>query len=107
MFIEDSVDLVIANLVLEFIEIERFIGQAQLVSPVGTVVSVIFQVVHAAPFISGSGIAAIGSLSRFKQEVDQADFEQRMTGRGFSVVTKRRHLLHDSKELVRLDFRKR
>ena len=105
-FTEDTVDLVIANLVLEFIDIERFIGQLKLVSRKGTIVSVVFQIRHDAPFISGSGVKAIECLSDYKQEVNRSFLENRLKREGFIRIKELHHMLHDGKELVRFDFRK-
>ena len=105
-FCEDTVDLVIANLVLEFIDIDRFTDQLKAVSRKGTIVSVVFQVRHNAPFISGSGINAIECLSGYIQEVDRSLLESRLKRDGFALIKELHHMLHDGKELVRLDFRK-
>ncbi len=105
-FCEDTVDLVIANLVLEFIDIERFIGQLKAVSRKGTIVSIVFQVRHNAPPISGSGINAIECLSGYIQEIDRSLLESRLKFEGFTRVKELHHMLHDGKKLVRLDFRK-
>ncbi len=105
-FTEDTVDLVIANLVLEFIDTERFIDQLKPVARNGTIVSVVFQVRHSAPFISGSGIKAVACLSGYNREVDRSVLENRMEREGFVGIKELRHMLHDGKELVRLDFRK-
>jgi len=105
-FNEDTVDLVIANLVLEFIDIERFIAQLKLVSRKGTIVSVVFQIRHDAPFISSSGVNAIECLSDYKQEVNRSFLENRLKREGFIRIKELHHMLHDGKELVRLDFTK-
>lgn len=103
-FNEDKVDLVIANLVLEFIDIERFTDQLKAVSRKGTIVSIVFQVRHNASFISGSGINAIECLSGYIQEVDRPVLESRLKRDCFVRTKELHHMLHDGKELVRLDF---
>jgi hypothetical protein len=105
-FTEATVDLVIANLVLEFIELERFIGQLELVSRTGTIVSVVFQIIHDAPFVSCSGVRAINGLSGFKREVRREALEKKLQKEGFTLIKELHHMLHDGKELVRMDFRK-
>lgn len=106
-FTEDTVDLVVANLVLEFIDILRFIGQLKLVSQAGTIVSMVFQVIHNAPFVSCSGVKAIDCLSGFKQEVERDVLEAQLRCEGFVLINELHHMLHDGKELVRLDFQKK
>ncbi|NTV46271.1 MAG: class I SAM-dependent methyltransferase [Chlorobiales bacterium] len=105
-FSEDTVDLVIANLVLEFIDIERFVLQLKRVTKKGTVVSIVFQIRHNAPQISSSGVKAMDVLSGFKQAVDREFLEKHLKREGLVCIKEESHIMNDGKELVRIDFKK-
>ncbi len=104
-FSEATVDLVVVNLVLEFIDIERFIGQLRQVMKKGTIVSIVFQVRHDAPRISSSGVKAMEVLSGFKQEVDRKFLEKQLLRAGLVRIREQNRFMSDGKELVRIDFR--
>jgi hypothetical protein len=104
-FSETTVDLVVVNLVLEFIDSERFIGQLRQVMKKGTVVSIVFQIRHDAPQISSSGVKAMDVLSGFKQEVDRELLEKQLHMAGLVRIREQSRIMGDGKELVRIDFR--
>ncbi|NTW84105.1 MAG: methyltransferase domain-containing protein [Chlorobiaceae bacterium] len=104
-FSESTVDLVVVNLVLEFIDSERFIGQLRQVMKKGTVVSIVFQIRHDAPQISSSGVKAMDVLSGFKREVDREFLEKQLYMAGLVRIREQSRIMGDGKELVRIDFR--
>ena len=104
--IDDKVDLIVCNLILEFVDVERFFEQVRLASHDDTVVSLIFQKKNAVQVVSNSGVVAIQKLKDFNQEVKEADIEARIAEHGYQVRSKLKTTLIDGKELIRIDFTK-
>ena len=105
-FTDDKVDLIVCNLILEFVDVERFFEQVRLASHDDTVVSLIFQKKNAVQVVSNSGVVAIQKLKDFNQEVKEADIEARIAEHGYQVRSKLKTTLIDGKELIRIDFAK-
>lgn len=105
-YTEDRVNLIIANLVLEFVDYERFAVQLDLLAFSGTVASIIFQVKNSAGVVSNSGVTALQVLSGFSQEVSEEALERCMTKKLFSIVKRQELMLLDGKVFVRVDYLK-
>lgn len=103
-YTEDRVNLIIANLVLEFVDYERFAMQLDLLAFSGTVASIIFQVKNSAGVVSNSGVTALQVLSGFSQEVSEETLEKSMTKKLFSIVKRQELMLLDGKVFVRVDY---
>ena len=103
-FTDDKVDLIVCNLILEFVDVERFFEQVSLASHDTTVISLVFQKKNAVQVVSNSGVVAIQKLKDFNQEVKEPDIEARITAYGYRVTTKIKTTLIDGKELIRIDF---
>ena len=101
----DKVDLIIANLLIEYIGLDTFITQLSRNSP--KYVSCVIQEDNASDFVSKSPYNdSLKAISELALLVDGKDLISRMGGIGFKIVFKEKYVLFDEKSFIRLDFRR-
>ncbi len=97
-------DLIIADLFLEYIGIDRFLSQIARISRDNTVISVVIQRSRGQSFVSETGIESLKALDGLHREVDADAFRREIEGHGFSIIKESVCSLPSSKEFQRIDF---
>jgi SAM-dependent methyltransferase len=100
------VDMIMASLVLEFLDPEAFLRQVNAVHISDTIVSVIFQERRSVKMVSSSGVKAMQVLSGFHREVDRDTLIQDLSGLGYRLQYETESVLPDGKVFRRLDLRR-
>jgi hypothetical protein len=101
-----NVDLIIANLVLEYIDTERFFRQIDKIAGAATVTSLVFQDNKSIPAVSPSGTTALQVLSGFHRDLDLPGLENLIAAAGFHIFKTLTYNLPGGKDFVRVDFRR-
>lgn len=104
-FITREIDLVVANLVLEYIELKRFLAQVQLISYKNTIVSIVFQKKNKVEKVSMSGVESVNTLKCFINEIDTEKLILAMETINFRLIYYNSVYLNDGKEFIRVDFK--
>lgn len=100
-----TVDLVIANLFIEFIGTDIFTKQIYESSP--TYLSCVIQKDEEGDFISNSPYSnAFLGISRIHQNIDPEDLIQCMKNISYKLIASEQYALPNKKALIRLDFTK-
>lgn len=97
-------DLIIADLFLEYVELEKFIEQVRIISHGSTVLSVAIQANNEQLFVSETDYQSLQSLSAFHHDIEPNEFASTMKQQKFKLVFSERYSLPSGKELVRFDF---
>lgn len=105
-FCDEKVDLVIGNLILEFVDLDRYFLQLDAVDNGRTVFSLIYQKNNNAGPVSRSGVESIQIFNRFHQDIGDMDMESEIERRGYEIMRRGSQALPDGKEFMRVDFRK-
>lgn len=105
-FVKDRVELIIANLFLEYIPVTRFFNQIERVDSGSTVISVVFQKSNRSSFVSDTGVRSLETLSESHREIDSKLLEKAIKERGYKTLKKVKYSLPNRKELIRIDFSK-
>lgn len=100
------VDMIMASLVLEFLDPDAFLRQVNAVHISDTIVSVIFQERRNVSMVSSSGVQAMQVLSGFHREVDRDSLIQALSGLGYCLLYEMYEELPDGKLFRRLDLRR-
>jgi len=106
LFETGDVDLIIANLVLEYIDTDRFFRQIDKIAGAATVISLVFQDNKSVPAVSPSGTTALQVLSGFHRDLDLPGLETAMAAGGFQIIRTKTYSLPAGKDFVRVDFRR-
>lgn len=100
-----TVDLILANLVLEYIDLLRFFQQILAVSHPNTVVSVVIQQNNGNHFVSDSQERGLNVLESFHHAVSPESFIHTLNQRGYRVLLERQYDLPHNKQFIRVDFK--
>lgn len=98
------VDLIIADLFLEYVDSGRFFSQIEKISHENTVISAVIQRSRGQSFVSDTGIESLKALDCLHREVKADAFKLEIEGRGFSIIKESVYSLPNSKEFHRIDF---
>ncbi len=101
-----DVDLIIANLVLEYIDTARFFRQIDKIAGKQTVTSLVIQENKNIPAVTPSGTTALQVLSGFHREVNRPDLENEIASGGFRIIKKKTYRTSGGKDFVRVDFKR-
>lgn len=98
-----EVDIIIANLFIEYIGIDMFIKQLSKNSP--KYVSCVVQKNPDNNFMSDSPyVRAFDEVSEMHKDIEKSSLVEAMNTIGYSLIFSEDHLLPNMKKLVRLDF---
>lgn len=100
-----KVDLIIANLALEYIDVGRFLEQCRLASHATTVTSVVFQENRGIGCVSSSDVESVKVFKGFHREIEEQDLAERFRCAGLKILNRRAYELPNGKIFVRLDAR--
>jgi hypothetical protein len=102
----ERVDLLIANLIIEYVGVEEFVSFAAAnVGSIG-VLSCVIQRNDAAGFVSSTDYASsFDALASVSSDIDPETLESAMSDAGFAAVGRCEYPLPNGKTLVRQDFR--
>ncbi len=104
---EIKVDLIIANLFLEYIKSDKFFKQVELVSYKNkkTMISVVIQKNNGNNFVSNSKMVEdLAILENFHRNIGLEKFKECLQEHDFTVVLEKSYVLPNEKEFIRLDF---
>lgn len=99
-----KVELILANLILEFVDTDAFLRQVQAAMQETTVLSVIFQERRGVGMVSDSGVAAVKVLSGFHREIQRETLIVDLASIGCHPIFESSTVLTDGKVFVRMDF---
>ncbi len=105
-FKKDQVDLIIANLFLEYVSIERMFQQIELIEKETTVISFVFQQNNENTFVSETGIKSLNALSSIHKDIKIETLIDYITLREYQIIKESIELMPNNKELVRIDIQK-
>lgn len=106
-FLEDKkADLIVANLILEFVDTDSFIKQVLAAENESTVLSIIIQEKKNVSVVSNSGVSSIKILANFNREIAEAELVDALQIIKYKKINNKRRILPDGKEFVRIDFKK-
>ena len=101
----EPVDLLVANLIIEYVGVEEFAAFIATNSPRMGHLSCVIQRNDTASFVSSTAYAeSFDALASVASDVDAETLEAAMTGAGFIAVRPSVHPLPNGKTLVRQDF---
>lgn len=97
-------ELVIADLIIEYIGVSVFIAQVKKIDP--KFVSCVIQKNEGAGFVSGSAYSkAFDGISKAHTDIDKETLIQAAKGCGFVLTLEKDYPLPNGKKFIRLDFR--
>ena len=97
-------DLIVANLFLEYVEVNKFLEQVKIISHSSTILSVVLQLNNAQSFVSKTEFKSLESLSGFHHDIESNGFAEEMKRHQYEFLFKERYPVLNGKEFVRLDF---
>jgi len=100
------VDMIMASLVLEFVDPDAFVRQVSAVHVSETIVSVIIQERRSVHMVSSSGVKAMEVLSGYHREVDRDSLIGDLATVGYRLLHEEVEELPDGKVFRRLDLRR-
>jgi len=101
-----GVDLLIANLIIEYVGVEEFVAFAAANASSIGVLSCVIQRNDAASFVSSTDYSAsFDALASVSSDVDPATLNSAMSGAGFVALGRWEYSLPNGKTLIRQDFR--
>ncbi len=101
----EKVDLIIANMILEYMDLKRFFKQVSLSLNKAGVVSVVVQRnKERSSFVSATGQSALETLNDFHHTVDIFMFKESLAKAGFVILKEIIIPLAGGKEFIRIDF---
>jgi hypothetical protein len=102
----ERVDLLIANLIVEYVGVDEFVAFAAANAAAIGVLSCVIQRNDAAGFVSSTQYAAsFDALASVSSDVDPETLHSAMSAAGFAAVGRREYPMPNGKTLVRQDFR--
>ncbi len=101
------VDLIIADLFLEYVDTGRFFSQIGKISHENTVSSIVIQRNRGKSFVSDTGIESLKALNSCHHDIDIEALKHEITRRGYAVLKETARSLPNEKEFLRIDFAKR
>jgi len=99
-------DLIVANLILEFVDTDSFIKQILAAENDNTVLSIIFQEKKKVSVVSNSGVSSIKALTNFNREVAENELLDALKEIKYEQINNKRRILPDGKEFIRIDLKK-
>jgi hypothetical protein len=98
-------DLIIANLFLEYVDLQHWISLIQQCLHSGTVLSVVLQRNNEAPFVSNTGNERLRLLAEYHHDVQPDEFIAAMKRNSLVCFFQEVYDLPGKKQFVRLDLR--
>lgn len=98
-------DLFVANLFLEYVDLQKFVSLVKESGNDGAVVSVVIQRNNSDSFVSKTNIKSLEALSGFHAAVGEPELIDTMQRNQFELIRTKTHPLPGKKEFIRLDFR--
>lgn len=98
-------DLFIANLFLEYVDLQKFISVVKEFGNDGSVLSVVIQANNGESFVSKTNIKSLESLSGFHVAMQPEELTDTLRRNQFELLFKKRYPLPGKKEFLRLDFK--
>ncbi|MBI2428105.1 MAG: methyltransferase domain-containing protein [Ignavibacteriales bacterium] len=100
-------DLLIANLFLEYVDLQKFLSVVKEFGNERAAVSVVIQMNNNESFVSTTNIKSFESLSGFHVDIDPAQLQDTMERNLFELIYTKKYPLPGKKEFFRFDFIKR
>lgn len=101
-------DVMICNLIVEYIGVPRFARIARANRGRAGVISCVIQRSHGASFVSASPAAGkLECLAALHRDIGEVELAEAMGRAGFAMVFRKCYPLPNAKEFVRMDFMKR
>ena len=97
-------DLIVANLFLEYVDLDKFLEQINILSHSSTVISAVVQINNTQVFVSKTEFKSLEALSGFHHDIEPDGFIDEMKRHQYKFLFKERYPALNGKELVRLDF---
>jgi hypothetical protein len=102
----ERVDLLIANLIVEYVGIDEFVAFAAVNARSIGVLSCVIQQNNAEGFVSSTDYASsFDALASVSSDIDPETLTSAMSGGGFVAVGRCEYPLANDKTLIRQDFR--
>ena len=102
----ERVDLLIANLIIEYVGVEEFVAFTAANAPSIGVLSCVIQRNDAAGFVSSTDDASsFDALASVSSEVDPETLDSALSDARFTALSRHEYPLPNGKTLVRQDFR--
>lgn len=98
-------DLFIANLFLEYVDLQKFLSVVKEFGNEGAIVSVVIQKNNDQSFVSKTNIKSVESLSGFHIAIQPEDLQDTMQRNRFELLFSKKYPLPGKKEFLRFDFR--
>ncbi len=98
-------DLFVANLFLEYVDIQKFISIVKESGNDRAVVSVVIQRNNSESFVSNTNMKSLETLIGFHVDVREQELTDAMQRNQFELIFSKKYPLPGKKEFIRLDFR--
>lgn len=100
----ENIDLIIANLILEYVHIDRIFDQINKIGHVNTIISIVIQMNHNTSFVSDTGIDTLKSLEEVHNDINVEDVKEYFLNKKYKSIKEIEYKLPNSKSFIRLDF---
>jgi hypothetical protein len=100
-------NLFVANLFLEYVDIQKFLSAVKECAADDAVVSIVIQVNHSESFVSVTAMKSLEVLSTFHVDVSESEMVDTMIRNSFEPIFAKKYPLPGKKEFLRHDFRLR
>ncbi|MEW5799561.1 MAG: class I SAM-dependent methyltransferase [Bacteroidota bacterium] len=100
-----SSDLFVANLFLEYVDLQKFVSLVKESANDGAVVSVVIQQNNNESFVSKTHMKSLEVLTGFHVDVSKTELIYTMQRNRFELLFSKKYPLPGKKEFIRLDFR--
>lgn len=104
-FTDDKVDLIIVNLVLEYVPLDKILKQVQLVDNGNTVISIVIQKNNDNSFVSETGITSLDILDKIHIDINQKQLEDHLKEKNYIKIKEEIYNLPNGKDLIRIDIK--
>lgn len=106
LFTKSKVDLIIANLILEYVPLNRIMKQLKAVEKDNTVISIVIQKNNDSSFVSQTGVASLEILNDLHRDINQDNLKNYFLEKNYKVIKEATYKLPNGKELLRIDLTK-
>lgn len=98
-------DFFVANLFLEYVDLQKFISNVKESGNDGAVVSVVIQRNNSDSFVSQTNFKSLEALSEFHVDISEQELTDAMQRNQFELILSKKYPLPGRKEFLRLDFK--
>lgn len=106
LFTKSKIDLIIANLILEYVPLNRIIEQLRAVEKDNTVISLVIQKNNNSSFVSQTGVTSLEILNDLHTDINPVKLKKNFQEISYKVIKESTYKLPNGKEFIRVDLTK-